>query len=215
MQDNNNSETYSTKKQTVILRNTAHPGQLMSNRYLIWGVISLMAAVVLLGFMMFPANSLIRSYEAAQMPAQSYNVPMNPAVTAEINALKGQLVGLISGSIESKLRSLESSIQSGKVSSTDLGTIQDLKNDVKVLKTYSETGAGRLIAQPYLEQKRATAVNHQLLNEVSQLKDLIYFSIASCGLMLAAVGGIWLQGRHRLNYSGTDESKSDKKLLGK
>lgn len=214
MQDNNNSETYGTKRQTVILRKMTHPGLLKANRYLMWGVISLMTAVVLLGFMMFPTNSLLRSYEAKQLPRQVYNAPMNPVVSAEINTLKGQLVGLISGSIESKLRSLEFNIRSGKVSSTDLGTIQDLKNDVKVLKTYSETGAGRLIAQPYLEKKSATVVNHQLLKEVSQLKDLIYFSIASCGLMFAAVGGIWLQGRYRLNYS-EDERKTDNKLLGK
>ena len=210
-----NSETYNAKRQTVILRKMTHPGLFKVNRYLVWVVISLMAAVVWLGFSLFPTNSLLRSYEANQISAQVYsNVPMNPAVSAEINTLKGQLVGLISGSIESKLRTLEVSIRSGKVSSSDLGTIQDLKNDVKVLKTYSETGAGRLIANPYaVENKAVTVDNHQLLKEVSQLKSLIYFSIASCGLMFAAVGGIWLQGRHRLGTSENSKSNAGKKFL--
>ena len=212
-----NSETYSTKRQTVILRKITHPGLLQVNRYLVWVVIFLMAMVVLLGFMQFPTNSLLTSYEVNQRSGQAFrDVPMNPAVSAEINTLKGQLVGLISGSIESKLRTLEVSIRSGNVSSSDLGTIQDLKNDVKVLKTYSETGAGRLIAEPYaVDKKEVYVANHQLIKEVSQLKDLIYFSIASCGLMFAAVGGIWLQGRHRLGASENSGRKAGKKLLGK
>lgn len=212
-----NSENYNAKRQTIILRKITHPGLLKVNRYLVWIFISLMAAVVLLGFLLFPTNSLLRSYEANQMSGQVYgNVPMNPAVSAEINTLKGQLVGLISGSIESRLRTLEVSIRSGNVSPSDLGTIQDLKNDVKVLKTYSETGAGRLIAKPYaVDKKEVYVTNHQLIKEVSQLKDLIYFSIASCGLMFAAVGGIWLQGRHRLGMDQNSGSEAGKKFLNK
>jgi hypothetical protein len=103
--------------------------------------------------------------------------------------LKGQFVGLVSGSIESKLRSLEESIRQGSVSSS-LGTIEDLKNDVKVLRTYSEPA----------KKEKVTIANEQLMQEMSELKHLVYLTLASCGLMLAAVGGIWFKNRYRLPY---------------
>jgi len=107
-------------------------------------------------------------------------------LSAEVNTLKGQFVGLVSGSIESKLRTLEDSLRSGAVANS-LGTIEDIKNDVKVLRTYSEP-----------VKKEPLVDNQQLMQEMSQLKRLIYLSFASCGLMLAAVAGIWIKNLKKL-----------------
>jgi hypothetical protein len=38
------------------------------------------------------------------------------------------------------------------------------------------------------------------MQEMSELKRLIYVTLASCGLMLAAVAGIWFKNRYRLPY---------------
>jgi hypothetical protein len=38
------------------------------------------------------------------------------------------------------------------------------------------------------------------MEEMSELKKLVYLSLASCGLMLAAVAGVWIKNRHRLPY---------------
>ena len=111
----------------------------------------------------------------------------NPALSDEINVLKGQLVGLVSGSIESKLRILEDSIRTGSVNAS-LGTIQDLKNDVEVLKSYSRPET-KTVVNP---------VNQQLVEEVTHLKRLIYLTIASCSLMLAAIAGFWIKKRYLL-----------------
>jgi len=97
------------------------------------------------------------------------------------------LVGLVSGSIESKLNALEESIRVGTVSSS-IGTIEDLKNDLKVLRAYSEPA----------KKGKVVVSNEQLMQEMSQLKRLIYVTLASCGLMLAAVAGIWIKNRYRL-----------------
>lgn len=210
-----NSEKQDDKKQEFILRKDYYPGLLKANRRLTWLSLALMAIVLLLGYLLFPANNLLKTYENAQTSAELYKVPMNPVLSAEIDALKVQLIGLISGSIESKLRTLETSVRTGKVSAADLGTIQDLKNDVQVLKTYSATGAGRLIAEPYATQsKTKIEVKDQLLNEVSQLKQLIYISIASCGLMFAAAGGIWLR-QSRLSSDSARLKKAGLLLEGK
>ena len=110
-------------------------------------------------------------------------------MSAEVNTLKGQLVGLVSGSIESKLRTLEESIRSGTVTNS-LGTIEDLKNDVKVLRSYSDP----------VKKEQADVANEQLIQEMTHLKHLIYMSFASCGLMLAALAGIWIKNLKRLPY---------------
>jgi hypothetical protein len=85
-------------------------------------------------------------------------------------------------------------VRLGSVSQS-LGTIDDLKNDIKVLRSYSAPK----------EPESPAISNEQILKEMSHLKNLIYLTIASCGLMLAAVAGIWIRNRKRLPYS---ESKT-------
>jgi len=157
-----------------------------------------MVVVLIGGFLLFPTDSFLNRYKNATA-TETYAAEMNPVMSAEVNALKGQLVGLVSGSIESKLNALEESLRVGSVSSS-IGTIEDLKNDLKVLRSYSES----------TKKGKAVVSNEQLMQEMSQLKRLIYLTIASCGLMLAAVAGIWIKNRNRLPYK---ESKTS--YLGK
>ncbi|MFI3157219.1 MAG: hypothetical protein QX199_13780 [Methylococcaceae bacterium] len=169
----------------------SHHALMKVNRLLLTIVCALMAVVFIAGFLLFPSDGFINNYKKATV-TEIYAAEMNPALSSEVNALKGQLVGLVSGSIESKLNALEESIRVGSVSSS-IGTIEDLKNDLKVLRSYSESA-----------KKGQTAVsNEQLMQEMSQLKRLIYLTIASCGLMLAAVAGIWIKNRNRLPYQKT------------
>jgi hypothetical protein len=150
-----------------------------------------MVVILVGGFLLIPTDNFLTRYKNATAN-ETYASEMNPVFSAEVNALKGQLVGLVSGSIESKLNALEESIRIGSVASS-IGTIEDLKNDLKVLRAYSEPA------------KKANGVvsNEQLMQEMSQLKRLIYLTIASCGLMLAAVAGIWVKNRNILPYKKT------------
>ena len=179
------SELHETKSEIVVLqRIPSHQGLMKVNRWLMAMVFFLMTVIVIAGFFMLPAND-VTSYKKSEVTVAE----MNPVLSAEVNTLKGQFVGLVSGSIESKLRSLEESIRLGTVSRA-LGTIEDLKNDVKVLRSYSE---------PAKKEKVALS-NEQLMQEMSELKRLIYVTLASCGLMLAAIAGIWFKNRYRLPY---------------
>lgn len=213
---NSNSEKPADHQQTVILHPaTSYSNEsnvLKANRILFYTVISLMSVVILFGYFLFSKQNMLTEFEKRQVIAEIQKQQINPAVSEELKILKSQLVGLISGSIESKLRILEQSIHSGTLATTGLGTIQDLKNDVIVLKTYSETGAGRLIANN--TKAATTKLDKQLIDEVSQLKNLLYISIASCGLMVAAIGGIWFQSRYRLGHDRS-ETKKNKHFLGK
>jgi len=179
------SDLYEKKSEIAVLqRIPSHQGLMKVNRWLMAMVFFLMTVIVIAGFFFFPANDITR-YKKSEVNIAE----MNPVLSAEVNTLKGQFVGLVSGSIESKLRTLEESVRLGTVS-TALGTIEDLKNDVKVLRSYSEP----------TKQEKVVIDNKQLMQEMSELKRLIYVTLASCGLMLAAVVGIWFKNRYRLPY---------------
>ena len=179
------SDMHETKSEIVVLqRIPSHQGLMKANRWLMAMVFFLMTVIVIAGFFFLPANDVTR-FKKSEVTVTE----MNPVLSAEVNTLKGQFVGLVSGSIESKLRSLEESIRQGTVSNS-LGTIEDLKNDVKVLRSYSEPA----------KKEKVSISNEKLMQEMSELKRLIYVTLASCGLMLAAVAGIWFKNRYRLPY---------------
>ena len=175
----------------VVLSDTPqHQGLVKANRLLLLVATSLMVIVFVLGFLLMPADDVLDSFKVKQKATPGVYAIQNPAMTSEINTLKGQLVGLVSGSIESKLRTLEESIRMGRMK-TSLGTIQDLKNDVRVLRSYS-------VPEKTQVQNQG---NEALLKEVSQLKTLIYLTLTSCGLMIAAIGGIWVRNHYHLSRS--------------
>jgi predicted PurR-regulated permease PerM len=181
------------KHNMVVLQNMPQHHELVkANKVLLLVVCSLMLVIFLLGFLILPDNEMLENYKASQQISPVVYTMNNPALTDEINLLKGQFVGLVSGSIESKLRTLEASIQMGQIN-TSLGTIQDLKNDIKVLQSYSMVPIKKTVK---------SSVSDRVLKEVSQLKSLIYLTLTSCGLIIAAIGGIWIKHNYRLVYEG-------------
>lgn len=159
--------------------------QLMKvNRMLMGCVLFLMLLVVVLGYFFVPGSESIVNRPKAAVQTEFDDHVNNPLITAEVNNLKGQVVGLVSGSIESKLRNLEENIKLGSTAES-LDTIADLKNDVKVLRSYSEG--------PKTETRVS---NQELVQEVSHLKRLIYITLGSCALMFLASAGVWVKYRH-------------------
>jgi cell division protein FtsB len=191
-------ETLYGSAPTALQRMPSHHALMKVNRLLLTIVCALMIVILIAGFLLFPSDGFLTRYRNATA-TEAYAAEMNPVLSAEVNALKGQLVGLVSGSIESKLNALEESIRVGSVSSS-IGAIEDLKSDLKVLRSYSEP----------VKKGKATISNEQLMQEMSQLKRLIYVTLASCGLMLAAVAGIWIKNRNRLPYKETRTSYLEK-----
>ena len=166
-----------------------HHALVKANRFLLAMVFVLMVAVFVMGVFLMPKQKSLSDLKANQADVAAYAL-QNPVISAEINVLKGQLFGLVSGSIDSKLRSLEENIKRGSMVES-LNTLQDLKSDVKVLSTYSNS--------PQAESKGAVA-NQQLIKELTDLKDLVYMTFISCGLMIAALAGVWLRHRYRLTH---------------
>jgi hypothetical protein len=176
-----------------------HHALMKANRYLLGLVLALMAIVFVLGFVLLPRQNMLEQLGRNQT-ANVY-ATQNPVLSAEINTLKGQMFGLVSGSIESKLRSLEDNIRRGSIAES-LDTIQDLKSEVKVLGTYTQSA-------PATTDK--AAVDQKVIQELSELKGLIYLTFVSCGLMIAAFAGVWLRQRrishHRQHKAFLNQSE--------
>ena len=185
--DDANSESRALALLQAVQR---HQALVKANRFLLMLVFTLMVAVFVMGLILLPGQNVLNEIQANKAESARYAL-QNPAISAEINTLKGQLFGLVSGSIESKLRSLEENIKRGSLADS-LNTIQDLKSDVKVLSAYT--------AGPQLNKVQDEAVNQRLIKELSDLKDLVYLTFISCGLMIAAVAGVWLRNRYRLTH---------------
>lgn len=184
--DDANSESRALALLQAVQR---HHALVKANRFLLGLVFVLMVAVLAMGLVLMPSQTNWPRSQASQV-AMASNALQNPAISVEINTLKSQLFGLVSGSIESKLRSLEENIKRGSVADS-LNTIQDLKSDVKVLSAYTHA--------PQIKAPDAV-VNQQLIKEMTDLKDLVYLTFISCGLMIAAVAGVWLRNRYRLTH---------------
>ncbi len=191
------NENNKSMRNVTVLHSATQLSVLKMNWLILAVMVGLMALVVFMGSVIMSMDKSAIQSAQAKKPIELYKLQMNPVLSAEVDALKSQLVGVVSGSIESKLKILEESLRTGAISEIGLETIHSLQQDVIVLKTYSKTGAGRLIAQKYLQEVSHVS-SKKLADEVSQLKSLIHVLIASCGLMMAAVGGVWVRKRYAL-----------------
>jgi hypothetical protein len=182
------------KQEVVVLQSVQpHHALMKANRFLLHLVYALIAIVFLLGFILLPRqNNILESIGRSQTLAAT----QNPVLSAEINTLKSQMFGLVSGSIDSKLKSLEENIRRGSIAES-LDTLQDLKSDVKILSSGSQ--------EPSIKAEQAMA-DQKVITELSELKGLIYLTIASCGLMVAALAGVWLRHRYRLTHQSRPQA---------
>ncbi len=186
-----NPDDVDPRKHDVVVLQAIQPYHALvkANRFLLMLVFALIAVVFVLGFVLVPQQNLLEEIGRQHQSAAAY-ATQNPVLSAEINTLKGQMFGLVSGSIESKLRSLEDNIRRGSVADS-LDTLQDLKSQVKILSAYTQE------APIKAEQ---VVVDQRVIKELSELKGLIYLTFVSCGLMIAALAGVWLRHRNRLTH---------------
>lgn len=178
------------KHRSVVLQSVPpHQGLIKVNQFLLATVFVLMIIVFVLGFFLIPdENNIIEGFVKAN--TSDISASMNPAISEEVNTLKSQLAGLVSGSIESKLKTLEENIRSGKLSSS-LNMVEELKNDVEFLRGY---------VKPVKTDRPAAISNEQLIKEMSYLKRLVYMTIASCALIFIGFVGVWIKNKQLLPY---------------
>ena len=79
---------------SVILQTIpSHQGLMKTNKLLLTVVFFLMTVVLILGFLLLPTHDVVPNYRKAT-PSEIYATEMNSVLSAEVNTLKGQLIGL-------------------------------------------------------------------------------------------------------------------------
>ncbi len=200
--DKNKSSYDSERQQQIVERLfVLEKRNQSSQKILAWGLILLVLLVVYyLTIAVFGSLNGIVSNNS-----RSKNWSNRPEVYQKVEMLKGKMDTLVTGSMENKINRLENNLSSGVIRKSDLETIQELKTDLQILKTYSEQNSISSLAMTggkhnsrSLSAGAMISYPDELLQEISNMKNLFYLSIASCGFLVVVVSGAWLYSSARL-----------------
>lgn len=127
--------------------------------------------------------------------------------TYQVEVLQQKMSVFIADAVETRLHALEKNVAEGRVGDQEIKGIEELKNQVRLLESFTAGKSGHFIDVTQLDHPRfhpvprsqLTGRNDELLAEIIQLKHLLYVSIASWGVVGLLAGGYWWQqhGRHR------------------
>lgn len=187
------------------------------------GIVAVLAGGLLLSLAFYAFLSFSEDRGDRQSARLSAIQPMldSTALQKDVELLKGQMNILITGAMETKIRRLEQGLKSGVISRTDLATVQELKEDLKVLKAYSVQNASMTFGSADGSEKRegpmhaeAALYSDELLHEISRIRALFYISIASWGFAIVLFAGNWFTSYHRLRQIRS-EGFVRRQMLGK
>lgn len=126
------------------------------------------------------------------------------AINRQIDALQRKFGVLLAESVEMRLKTLQKNIDMGTVSSADIAAFEQLRNDLAVLEGYAEASGADVFDSTEIEHSRfrrlpgsAVVRNEELMDEVLQVKNLLYFCAASLATTTVLVSGYWLRQRSR------------------
>jgi hypothetical protein len=171
----------------------------------------LLIAVMLLE----PAKNLISQYERI-LVAEANGMERLPELKKQINVLEKQLANLSSQSIESRLSKIEKSIALGDVDVDEIATLQKLKSDFEVLKTYMFSDPEDLVKLKTLQrdyQEISIKIDKYIQKdvverEINYLTNMFYTVLAFLGVLVSLAGGSWWFTSRKLkslNKEGTIE----------
>jgi len=126
------------------------------------------------------------------------------AINQQMEALQGKFGVLLAESVEMRLKALQRNIEIGKVSSADIEAFEQLKNDLALLEGYAERASANAFDDTQVEHSRFHRLpdskvirNEELMDEVLQVKNLLYFCAASLATTTVLISGYWIRQRSR------------------
>jgi hypothetical protein len=165
-------------------------------------ILIMSCAVCLLSFAFVLFNASDRLEAAMTVPPEGRARIM--AINQQMEALQGKFGVLLAESVEMRLKTLQRSIEMGKVSASDIAAFEQLKNDLTLLEDYAErSGAngldGALLEHARFQQTPGSGMvrNEALMDEVLRVKNLLYFCAASLAATTVLISGYWLRQRSR------------------
>ncbi|MBS1212649.1 MAG: hypothetical protein H6R26_1266 [Proteobacteria bacterium] len=167
-------------------------------------LVALCLLMVLSGLLLWNSSHLLARFEpgATRVGGDSDKIRL---YSQQLASLQERMTGFIADSVETRLRALERNVAAGTVGAAEIKAFEDLRNELKLLESYT-SGKDRFLIEPSLRDhprfqmtpgSSQTISKGELFGEVVELKNLTYFSIASCGLVACMIGGYWWQQNAR------------------
>ncbi len=205
MQDHNN---YNRPAVDLILRGRL-PEQLMPDmppqrlRYWALALVALMITLSL--YLLLSTSQILGRIQVRLAQVEDSDTVRIRQYNQKLENLQDRMTVFVADSVETKLKSLERNVTDGSVGAQEIKILEELKGEVKLLENYSHGKGGKLTDSSRLDHPRFqitpgtqnTSSSGDLLYEVSQMKRLLYLSIASCGFVGFLVGGYWWQSNTR------------------
>lgn len=174
------------------------PSRRSSSAILIFAACLLLASALML---FFQVRSFLGHIET-KLVSESGGGARLRAMGLQMEALRGKFHGLLADSVEVRLRTLEKSVETGKISGDDLRAFEELQRDIKLLESYAVTAGTMGLDYAEREHSRFRPIpearsthNEQLMSEMVEVKTLFYFCLAGMATGTLMMGYYWL--RHR------------------
>lgn len=204
MQNNNdNSQSIITLVRSEMTSENSFPE--MRRRGQMMALMALVVLMLLSAVLLWNSTHLASRFESRLSQGTGGNAKIR-LYSEQLASLQERMAGFIADSVETRLRTLEGHVAAGTVGAAEIQAFEDLRNELKLLESYSK-GRDQMLPDPSRSDhprfqmtpgSAAAVTDTELLGDVLELKTLAYFSIASCGLVALMIGGYWWQYHSRL-----------------
>lgn len=160
---------------------------------------SVIALVVFIGIELSkPIGGILNQYERI-LAAEASGMERLPQLRKQIETLEKQMASLSSSSLENRLNTIEKAINTGDLSVEEIATLQQLKSDLQILKTYMFEDPEDLVKLKTLQRDYSELLSNQsafmkeadIMREISFLQNMFYTMLGLFGILVSLVGGSW------------------------
>ena len=190
-------------------------------RWMFTQVFRMMPFIILLYCFVFfaPAiRGILEEYESI-LASEAEGMQRLPDLRKQISTLEAQLASLTTKSIETRLSTIETAVRVGSVKPDDIATVQELKEELDVLKTYMFRDPRELVElkelqknyQEIRENQDRLITKDEAYREIKFTNNLFYASIGLFALLLAVMGGSWISTRRMKRVGMSQRSPENSK----
>lgn len=155
-------------------------------------------AIMLLYQLVFPVTSILHNYER-KLSLEVKAIEILPQLEDRVAVLSQRIEALSSSSIDARVLTIEKALEVGEVDPSQLTSIQQMREDIKIVKN-NVFADPQLIIDFKTLQRDYRDLSEQLPKKIDEadvrreldLLNNIYFATLSVvGLILAILGGSW------------------------
>ncbi len=198
-----------------------------SKNYLITKIIVILIfiALIALSFYLLPSFKGILEAEKEVKQYQAKGIRVIPNLEEKINSLDKKITTLTTKEISGRLHRIEKAIKAGDLNPEDVKTLQELREDFKILKEYMFSDPRKIVEyrdlqKNYIQLKTKTESGmnrNEIIREIDSIQNQIYLIIAIIATIFFSIFGTSLfqkskpdSRRDNIDNSKLEEQKKTK-----